>query len=87
MMFSSWLAGCEVRRVALGMVDTVQVGLIPRILQQLFVSLGATHGEANNPGLRCSYIEVYNEMVKDLLSPVGTVTRRDSSLPRARDMG
>ncbi len=59
----------------------VQVGLIPRILQQLFVALGATHGEANNPGLRCSYIEVYNEMVKDLLSPVGTVDGRRQTHP------
>ncbi len=45
-----------------------QVGLIPRIIRELFQRLEHSGGSGN--GLRCSYIEVYNEMVKDLLSPI-----------------
>ena len=46
--------------------DTAQHGLAPRSIQALFDSSGAAGGGAHNT-ITCSYLEVYNDQVNDLL--------------------
>jgi hypothetical protein len=45
-------------------------GIIPRAFQHLFWALGEAHKQNPKETLmvRCSYLEVYNEMVRDLLT-------------------
>lgn len=42
-------------------------GIIPRALYKLFQKIGADEGEADN-SVKCSFIELYNEELRDLLA-------------------
>jgi len=48
-------------------------GLIPRSFRALFAGLEAAHAKnsAETLMVRCSYLEVYNETIRDLLAPPG----------------
>ena len=49
----------------LGLVSD-SAGIIPRVLSSLFSKLDADEGESS---VKCSFIELYNEELRDLLSP------------------
>lgn len=52
----------------------LQRGLTPRVFQQIFHAIESREGEDQQGGLRqytckCSYLQIYNEQVSDLLQP------------------
>ncbi|KAJ2835157.1 hypothetical protein GGI24_000026 [Coemansia furcata] len=46
-----------------------EAGLIPRICEQLFASMAASSAESSSYHVEVSYLEIYNERVRDLLNP------------------
>lgn len=44
-------------------------GIVPRVLNSLFGKLGDDEGETGEHSVKCSFIELYNEELRDLLSP------------------
>lgn len=59
-------------------------GLIPRVVQHLFERIGAAGAEHQSLGrdcsfvVRCSYLEIYNETIQDLLAPGSTALQASS---------
>ncbi|XP_076868659.1 kinesin-like protein KIF13A isoform X2 [Brachyhypopomus gauderio] len=49
-----------------------QPGLIPRLCCSLFERVGQQEGEAHSFKVEVSYMEIYNEKVRDLLDPKGS---------------
>ena len=45
-------------------------GLIPRAVSQVFQEIGAKYDQSIT--IRVSYVEIYNELMFDILSPVPT---------------
>lgn len=43
-------------------------GIVPRVLNSLFSKLGEDEGEKGEHSVKCSFIELYNEELRDLLS-------------------
>jgi kinesin family protein 13 len=48
-------------------------GLIPRLCDSLFEHIAARNNESINCEVEVSYMEIYNEKVRDLLDPNGYV--------------
>ena len=48
-----------------------QKGIIPRLCDALFERIGANTDPENNFKVEVSYMEIYNERVRDLLDPKG----------------
>lgn len=47
-------------------------GLIPRLCEDIFVSISETKSPVHSFKVEVSYIEIYNEKVRDLLDPSGS---------------
>ncbi|KIY68725.1 kinesin-domain-containing protein [Cylindrobasidium torrendii FP15055 ss-10] len=50
--------------------DDEEPGIIPRAMKDVFRHI--KHNESREYLLRCSYLEIYNETIQDLLAPVGS---------------
>ena len=46
-------------------------GIIPRLCDSLFEQIAVTSNESTNCKVEVSYMEIYNEKVRDLLDPNG----------------
>lgn len=56
------------------MMGTVeQRGIIPRLCDALFERIVASHDAETSFKVEVSYMEIYNEKVRDLLDPKGLV--------------
>lgn len=56
--------------------DPVEMGLIPRLCHDLFRKIEDTSNEHLHYSVEVSYMEIYCEKVKDLLSPKNTESLR-----------
>ncbi|KAI4891936.1 hypothetical protein NFI96_021907 [Prochilodus magdalenae] len=69
LMDESGFAGSGKSYSMMGSVD--QPGLIPRLCCSLFERVGREENEAHSFKVEVSYMEIYNEKVRDLLDPKG----------------
>ncbi len=58
-------------------------GLVPRAINQIFNEIGNKFDQAIT--IRVSYVEIYNELMFDLLSPVPTHEQQSQSLQIQND--
>lgn len=56
------------------MGNAEQLGLIPRLCCALFQRISVEENESHTFKVEVSYMEIYNEKVRDLLDPKGLVT-------------
>ena len=63
----------------MGSVDNK--GIIPRLCDQLFENIAANPDPSICFKVEVSYMEIYNEKVRDLLDPNGWVTFSGNPLP------
>ena len=70
-MFAYGQTGCGKTHTMMGVAnDELQRGIIPRCFSHIFGVMADDLGEGQKYLMRCSYLEIYNEEVYDLLMDV-----------------
>jgi len=80
---ASGVGGADLGLPAAGPYVEQDPGLIPRIMQSLFSRIAVLESDDVEYAVRCSYIEIYLENVRDLLNPLPERNQPNGGVPRA----